>query len=93
MVVGILQLELRLPAVHSLKEKRWILKSLMTRVRNRFNVSISEVDSHDSWQRSLIAAAHVSNEQGHTNQLLDRVLNFVEKEKQLEVLRFQIDFF
>lgn len=86
MVVGILQLALRLPGVHSLKEKRGLIKSLMTRIRNRFNVSVSEVDRQDSWQSATLAIAHVGNARDFTNKVLDEVVNFTTKEKSLEVV-------
>lgn len=82
---------LRLGSVHSLKEKRWLLKSLVTRIRSRFNVSVSEVDCQDSWQSSGIAAAHVGTSRAVTNKFLDQILNFVEREKGLEVVDSRLE--
>lgn len=93
MVLGVLRLALRLPEAHSLKEKRWLLKSLATRIRNRFNVSISEIDSQDKWQLATLAAAHVGTDRGHTNKLLDQVLDFAESVRQIEVVDSQLEFF
>ena len=53
MVVGVLRLTLFLPENHSLKGKRQVLRAIKDRVRNKFNVSIAESDSHDLWQRAL----------------------------------------
>ena len=92
MIVGILQLALRFPEVHSLKEKRWILKSFLTRTRNKFNVSISEIDHHDLWQRATVAAAYVGNDRAFANELLDQLLNFSQEVKQLEVTDSQLEF-
>ena len=91
MTVGILRIDIRLPEAQSLKEKRWQVKSLVTRIRNRFNVSISEVENQDKWQLATLAVAHVGGDQGHTNQLLDQVLDFAEALKQLEVINFEIE--
>ena len=93
MVLGLLQMALRLPEPQSLKEKRGVLKSLITRIRNRFNVSVSEVDSQDKWQLSTVAVAHVGIARPETNGLLDRVLKFAEDEKQIEVVGSKLEFF
>ena len=93
MVLDLLQMALRLPESQSLKEKRWLLKSLTARIKNRFNVSVSEVDSQDKWQLSTLAVAHVGIARPETNGLLDRVLEFAEGEKQIEVIDSKLDFF
>jgi uncharacterized protein YlxP (DUF503 family) len=51
MIVGLLTLELYLFEAQSLKEKRIIIKSLKDRIKNKFNVSVAEVDANDLWQR------------------------------------------
>lgn len=93
MVIGVLQMALRLPAAHSLKEKRWVLKSLVTRIRSKFNVSVSEVDFQDSWQKASVAVAHVGSDRSYANQLLDQVLNFTGTVKELEVVDSQLEFY
>lgn len=92
MVIGILQMEIRLPEVQSLKEKRWIIKSLATRIRNKFNVSISEIGSQDSWQRSIFAVAHLGNQRSYVNQLLGEVLNFARRVRQIEIIDSRFEF-
>ena len=91
MIVGLLRLDIRLPEAQSLKEKRWVVKSLMTRIGNRFNVSISEVEHQNKWQLATLAVAHVGSNQSHTNQLLDQVIDFAEAVKQLEVINSKIE--
>ena len=54
MIIGVCTLEFHLPACRNLKEKRRFLNSFRTRVANKFNVAISEIDHHDLWQRSTI---------------------------------------
>ena len=83
----------RLPEAQSLKEKRWSLKSLVTRLKNRFNVSVAEVDSQDQWQLSTVAVAHVGTSKPHTNGLLDQVLEFAEDVKQIEVIDSKLEIF
>lgn len=91
MVIGVLQVAIRLPESHSLKEKRRLVKSLVARVRNKFNVSISEVDSQDSWQLATLAVAHVGNARRYTNELLDQALRFMEDVKKIEVVDSQLE--
>lgn len=93
MVLAVLQLAIRLPEAQSLKEKRWHLKSLVTRIRNKFNVSVSEVDFQDSWQRATLAVAHVGNERSHAHRMLDQVLNFARDVRQIEVVDSQLEFY
>ena len=64
MPVGLLTLELHLPYAHSLKEKRLVIRKLQDRLRARFNVSVSELDYQDLWQRSLIGVAAVASDDG-----------------------------
>lgn len=93
MLLAVLQLMLRLPEAESLKEKRWHLKSLITRIRARFNVSVSEVDRQDSWQSALVAVAHVGNDRAHANALLDQVLNLAKSAQQIEVIDSRLEFY
>ena len=93
MVVGLLQMALRLPSPQSLKEKRWVVKSLVTRIQNKFNVSIAEVDFQNVWQKATLAVAHVGNDRAFSNQLLDQVLNFTQRSREIEVIDSQLEFF
>lgn len=60
--IGVLTLELRLETAHSLKEKRHVMESLKTRLRNKFNVSVAEIGYQDLWQRGLLAVVTVSSD-------------------------------
>lgn len=77
MIVGILTIEIHISEAHSLKEKRFILKSLKDRIRNKFNVSIAEIDANDLWQRCVLGVACIANETKIINQILDRVKNTI----------------
>ena len=91
MMVGLCTVELHIPDVQSLKGKRQVLSSLTTRIRNRYNVSIAEIDEHDLWQKSILGIACVANEAGRVNQILDQVLNLIRANPSLELLRSQIE--
>lgn len=72
-VIAVLTLELHIEHSHSLKEKRHVVKGLKDRLRQRFNVAVAEIESQDSWQRSVIAAVTVSNDRIHAGQILQAV--------------------
>ena len=66
-------MELRLEQSHSLKEKRHVVKSLRDRLHNKFNVSVAEIDCHDLWQRSVLAAVTVSADRVQAEKVLQSV--------------------
>jgi uncharacterized protein YlxP (DUF503 family) len=72
---------LKLHDPQSLKAKRQVVKSVCERVRNRFNVSIAEVDDHESWQVVTLGVAVVSNDQRHAAEMLDEVARYIERER------------
>jgi len=66
-----------LPENLSLKGKRRIIKSIITQVRNKFNVSVAEVDDNDLWQLATIGISFVSNDKRYTNEVLSKVISFI----------------
>jgi len=86
MIVGLLTLDLHIHGSHSLKEKRFVIKSLIDRVKNKFNVSIAEVDANDLWQRSVIGIACVSNETVMINKVFGQIKNLVDDIHSVELI-------
>ena len=80
MVVGVCRIVLSIDEVFSLKEKRHIIKSLIERLRSRFNAAIAEVELNDKWQRAVIGVSCVSNEAGHADSMMANIVNFVEND-------------
>lgn len=78
MVVGVGYVSVRIFESHSLKDKRRVVKSLVERMRSRFNASVAEVDYLDSWQMAGIAFTCVSNSSAHADQMLAEIVKFVE---------------
>lgn len=93
MIIGTLQLELHFPKPQSLKEKRMILKSLVTRMRKRFNVSVAELDGMDLWQSSLVVVVAVGGEKKFVDQTLNYVADFVCAERETEMTNQRIEIF
>lgn len=77
MNIGVCKVSLRIPENMSLKGKRQVLKSITSRVRNKFNVAVAEVDDNDVWQVATIGICCISNNNRHTNQVLSRVVDFI----------------
>jgi len=84
-------MRLELPGVTSLKEKRRILKPLLTRLRNDFNISIAEVGLNDVLRQAEIAAAIVCNESAFGHRVMDKVLNRVEAGSELIVADYVLE--
>jgi uncharacterized protein len=78
MVVGTCELIFHLPDNHSLKGKRQVSRSLVQRIRNRFNVSVAEVAELGRWQTLAIGVTCASNDSRHANQVLSKIVDFVE---------------
>ncbi len=91
MIIGVLKLELYLPAPNSLKSKRFILKRIIERLRNKFNISISEVNHHDLWQRSVIGVSVVGNDKRHINSVIDKVVDNIEAMHDVQVINYSLE--
>jgi uncharacterized protein YlxP (DUF503 family) len=92
MVVGVLQLWLSLPASESLKAKRQVVRSVLARARNQFNVASAEVDSLDQPQLATLGFSCVSNDGRHAEQILQKVLAFVENTRlEAEVTDYSLE--
>ena len=91
MVVGVCHLDLLITESNSLKGKRRILKRVITRVKNKFNVSIAEVGNHDLWQSAQIGFCIVGNDKRFINSSLDKVVNFIEELNSAEIVKSEIE--
>ena len=85
MVVGVCQLELLIHGNTSLKGKRQVLRQIIERTKNKFNVSIAEVGDNDLWQRAKIGFSVVGNDKRFVNSSLDKITNFIENMNIAEV--------
>jgi hypothetical protein len=92
MNVGVCRVKLRFPENLSLKGKRQILKSITTRLRSRFNVSVAEVDDQQLWQLATIGICCVSNDNRYTNEVLSKVADFIINGRfEVEILDYEIE--
>lgn len=90
-VVGLCTIELFIADSQSLKDKRQVLLSLKDRLRQKFNVSVAEVEAQDLWQKAVLALACVANDGRYVNQVLDQALNLVESHPASEIVQSRIE--
>ncbi len=79
MVIGSCKVFLRAEWAKSLKDKRMIIKSIIDRTKNKFNVSIAEVDLQDIHQSIVIGFACVTNDASHANSIIDNIINYIDR--------------
>ena len=92
MNVGVCRIEFRLPENLSLKGKRRVLKSIITRLSNKFNVSVAEVGDQDLWQLATLGICCVSNDSRYTNEVLSKVVDFIVGSRfEVEILNYKIE--
>ncbi len=92
MNVGICKIKLRLPDNLSLKGKRQVVKSVTARLKNKFNVSVAEVEDNDLWQLATIAICFVSNDQRFTNEVLSKAVEMVvNSQGDFEFMNYEIE--
>ena len=93
MIVGVLTTQLHMQGIGSLKEKRGIVKSVIGRLKSRFNISIAEVEHNDNRQSAILAVAMVSNDTRFIDQQLDAIINFMQKDGRFYLGRIERETF
>ena len=91
MVVGVCQLDLRIPGVASLKGKRKVLRRIIDRVKDRYNISVAEIGDNDLWQRSQIGLSAVGNNSRFVNSSLDKIIRFIHDMNVAEIINSEIE--
>jgi len=91
MTIGFCRLTLHLPNAQSLKSKRSVIKSLCAKTRQKFNVSVSEIDANDAWQKSVLGIAVVANESAFANSVISKAINLFDADHRIEVIDCAIE--
>lgn len=91
MLIGFCCLDIMVNDAACLKDKRKVLKSLISRLRNRFNVSIAEAGYQDRWQRAELSIVTVSSQASQVQNVLDKVIRFVENDRRVQVIDVKIE--
>jgi len=92
MMIATAQIRLYAPFVHSLKEKRMVVKSLIAKTHNRFNVSAAEVDEQDIHQTIVLGIAMVSETVSFADSAMDKVISFIEQNTDAQITDIQREF-
>jgi uncharacterized protein YlxP (DUF503 family) len=90
MTLAFARLTLFLPEVHSLKEKRMVLRRVKDRAQQKFNVSIAEVGENDIWQRAMLGVATVGSGRRFVESALDEIIRFVQSEAEVTQVEREI---
>ncbi|MBL7212750.1 MAG: DUF503 domain-containing protein [Desulfobacteraceae bacterium] len=93
MVVGTLKIEFLLHDNRSLKGKRKVVRSIVGKVKSRFNVSIAEIGSNDMWQKIELGISAVGNDRRHIDSSLNRVLSYIDSLYLAEIMDTQMEIF
>lgn len=91
MVVGVCKVDILIPGVGSIKGKRHVVKSLLSRLQNKFRVSAAEIGENDKWQRAVIGIAAVSNDARHANSVLQTIVNYIDGETATQLIDYSIE--
>lgn len=86
MKIAVLSFRLYAPWVHSLKEKRMIVRSMIAKLKNRFHVSAAEIEEQDTHQIIVIGVAAIVPHQAMADSLMDEISRFVEENTEAEIL-------
>ena len=77
MLLGICSINLYLPGSRSLKDKRNVIKSIKLRIRNKFNVSVSEINNYGLWKKTNLGIAGTGNENKYLNNVINEIIKFI----------------
>ncbi len=89
--VAVCVLELHIPGKTSLKAKRQVVKSIIQRLRNRFNVSVSEIGDQDLWQRAELGIAAVCHTGAGADSIMQKIYDYVEQESAVEIISTRVE--
>jgi len=94
MSVGVCRLKIHVPGSRSLKDKRSVVKSLIARLRQQFNLSVAEVDDQELWQIATISVACVSQHDNRVDEVISAAISLIEREfPTIEIIEKEIDIF
>ena len=91
MIVGTLKLRLLIRESRSLKDKRRVVKSIKDRMRSGFNVSVAELEAHDSHQQAVLGVAVVSNEKRDAQAVLGQVVNMIQTHPVAQLVDYKLE--
>ena len=91
-MIGCCTVEVRIPMSNSLKDKRGVIKSLTERLKNKFNIAVAEVEKNDHLKLATIGIVTISNDNKYIDQLLSKVVKFIENFREVQLVDYSIEF-
>lgn len=91
MIVGTLRIEIGIPGANSLKDRRQVVKSVVEHVKNKFNVSVAEVDDPQVWRRAVLGVACVANQTAFVNEVLNKVVSAVGGDPRVTIIDYEME--
>lgn len=91
MIVGVLEIQLRLHDTFSLKDKRRVIRSLKDRIANKFNVSISEIDALDNCRLAVLGVSQVGNDGQYVQSCLDKIVDKIRMVREASLIEYHIE--
>jgi hypothetical protein len=92
MHLAVLTVEIHIPSSLSLKDKRMVVRSIRDRIRKKFNVSVSELEYQDKWQRSVIAFAAVASSRSHLDETMQKIFHNLDQDFQFEIIKHSFEY-
>ncbi len=90
--IGIIYIRIFIGMAQSLKQKRMIVKGVKEKIRNKFNVSVAEIDSYDKWQIAVLGICMIGNDNRYIDSCLQNIITFIEKYPEIEISDYKIEF-
>ena len=92
MIVGVLTVELLIYSSSSLKEKRFVVKSIKDKLKKKFNIAIAEIDYLEKWQRAKLGIVTVGNEYSHVENSMQKVFVYLDNWNEFEIINHAFDY-
>lgn len=92
MIVGVLTIELVIYSSSSLKEKRYVVKSIKDKLKNKFNIAIAEVEYLDKWKRAKLGIVTVGNDYNHVENSIQKVFEYLDNWNEFEIINHSFDY-
>jgi uncharacterized protein YlxP (DUF503 family) len=92
MVVGVAEIALEITDAMTLKDKRQVVRSLLARIRNSFNVSAAEVGQLNAHRQTTLGIAGVANEKAYVHGMLEKIVDLIERDGRVLLLDYSIEF-
>lgn len=91
MIVGTCEIEILIYESYSLKDKRHVIKSIIERMKLRFNASVAEVDFNDIWNKSMIGVAVVGNKKSICESSIQSIIDFIDNDGRVEIINYSME--